>query len=34
MKSKLFGVPKFTISLVDVRDCAQAHYLAAISPNI
>ena len=28
------GVAKFALPIVDVRDCAQAHFLAITSPNI
>ncbi len=30
----IIGVGKFAIPMVDVRDCAHAHYLALTSPNI
>jgi len=34
MSGKVPGLGKFTLPLVDVRDCAKAHFLALTSPKI
>ncbi len=34
MNRKIPGLGKFALPMVDVRDCAYAHYLATTSPNV